>query len=160
MLKLSDKQKMVADLDNIAEQMIILDGTVGSGKTVAGLCGLMHRAATKPELSGATMYVGVFSDHGWNNTIARTVRFFEAITGLRCPMQNKFFTVPSCTRGAPVRFVKVVCNNIQAASRIQGDTCAGVFATEVVKYPQEVLAEFTFRTRGNTQAKLVYDCNP
>ena len=149
-MKLSEKQLAVCRSD---AEMIIMDGSVRSGKTVAGLFALLTHAWQHFE--GATFLVGVIGEHAWNGPIKRTLMLYEQQTGVRCDMTARHITMPSKGR-YPNRFVKVVCRDVTAVSRIQGDTIAGCFGTEVVHYPIDagVLVQVCWGEEPQTDLRL------
>ena len=156
-LELSPKQSLLYHLDKHSHDIVIADGVVRSGKTVAGLIGLFDHS--RKYFANGRFLVGVYADNTWSGAIRRTKQLYEAATGRAIYMNHKEMVVPS-DLGGPNIFARVTCKGIDAVSRIQGDTIAGVFATEVVKFPEELLYEFGFRTTNVPGRKLIYDCNP
>ena len=152
---LSPKQRQVADS---TEEIVIMDGSVRSGKTVAGLFTLLAHAWKHHQ--GANFILGVYSDHTWTGAIKRTKMLYEQAARVNLDMTSRRLLMPSRDPRNPNQFTRVVCRGIDAMYRIKGDTVAGVFATEVTDYPPELLQEFSFRTTGVKNRKLIYDCNP
>lgn len=156
-MRLSAKQTELYLLDEHDHQMVIAVGTVRSGKTWAGLFGLLRYAGKY--FNQHQFIVGIQSEFAWRETIQPVALKWEELTGYRVHWTEKYFTV-SNDHGGTNRFVRVIGHDVKAAKRAASATISGVYATEVTHMHPDVLEEFGFRTLQTRGRKLVYDCNP
>lgn len=156
-MRLSAKQSKLYLLDEHDSAITIADGPVRSGKTWAGLFGLLRYAAKY--FNQHHFIIGVQSDIAWRELIRPTVEKWAVLTGYNLRWTDKYFTFSNDHRGVN-KFVRIVANSVAAQGRISGPPFAGAYCTEVTFMPMEFLLEVGLRTAETSGRKLVFDCNP
>lgn len=159
-MRLSATQSRLYRLADHDAKMVVADGPVRSGKTMAGLWGFL--AYCQQTFTGGLAVIAVQSLDVWRGTIQSEVVRWGALTGARVDFQDNRFKVTTRRNGvtATNTYNRVVANNVAAVGRIQGLTLCGAFVTEAAKMDEEFIVELTFRALTVPQAKIVLDCNP
>lgn len=159
-MRLSATQSRLYDLSAHDSKMVVADGPVRSGKTMAGLWGFL--TYTQRTFTGGLAVVAVQSRDVWSGTIRTEVTRWASAVGAKVDFLDHSFKVSTRLNGRrhTNTYNRVVANNVAAVGRIQGLTLCGAFVTEAAKMEEEFIVELTFRALTVPEAKIVLDCNP
>ena len=159
-MKLSERQAELYDLAAHDYKIVIADGPVRSGKTLAGLWGLLTYAQQR--FHGQQLVVAVQAEDVWNGTVRAEASKWAATVNARLVFKKRQFTVSTVSGGRRRvnTYLRYIARDVSAVGRLQGLTLAGAFVTEAALMPQDFITELTFRTLTMGDAKIVLDCNP
>ena len=161
-MRLSKRQSELYRLGDHDHKMVLSDGPIRSGKTLAGLWGFLTYTQQTFDRFADGAVVAVQSRPVWRGPVATEVHAWAARVRARVEFKEDYFTVSTLESGRrhTNRFNRITANNAAAVSRIQGMTICGAYATEAALMEEEFVTELKFRSLTANKGKIVLDCNP
>lgn len=165
MIRLSSKQSKLYSLDQIDPWLVVVCGTIRSGKSIAGIFGYLHYVMK--HFNKCDHVVACYSDNVWEGTVLKYAQWWARMTRRTITTNAKGFTVsgrdPELGTVVVNKFYRITGRDISAARRLQGMAdVRTVWATEAALFPPELISEFINRLANAPldTRKLIMDCNP
>ena len=164
-MRWSPKQKQLYRLDEVDTTLVVVCGTIRSGKSMSGLFGYLRYVMTT--FTAGDHVVACYSDIVWRGTILKYANLWCRVTRRDIRPTDKGFTItgrdPATNQIVSNHFFRITGRDVSAVSRLQGlADCQSVWATEAPLYPPDLISEFINRMANAPleTRKLVMDCNP
>ena len=156
MIKLSEKQAEVYFLENIEQSLVLCDGVVRSGKTMAALWGCLRYLSKY--YTGQKFGVAVKSVRQWNDIVVDEVEKWCKLTNHSYRSTANGIILAS-SRGGTNKLVRIIASDDRSTVAIKGLTLVGCYVDEASELREDFLQMLSSRCSVKG-AKQVYTFNP